>query len=83
MPYNKEMTKEIRRELGISQMHLAYHLGTDTRTISSWENGHTSPKIRILDQIYEFCLDRKVKSFSPYVGLDGTKYAVQVKERKN
>lgn len=52
MPFDGHQFKQFREgQLGVTQLQMAFKLETDTRTISSWENGHTQPSFKMLDKL--------------------------------
>lgn len=46
--------KELRREKGITQEHLAEAFHTTNRSVSRWENGKTMPDISLLIELADF-----------------------------
>lgn len=51
----RELVKEIRRQLGISQEDLARELGISFATINRWENGQVQPSRLARNQFQAFC----------------------------
>jgi transcriptional regulator with XRE-family HTH domain len=56
MPFNPKSIHELRGMAGgISQFGLAKELGCTPQTILNWENGHSTPNVSMLDNLYGFC----------------------------
>ena len=51
----REMVKEVRRQLGISQEDLARELGVSFATVNRWENGKVRPSRLGKAQFDQFC----------------------------
>lgn len=51
---------KIRYELNISQESLARELGVSFATINRWEKGHTTPSIRYIYRIDQFCKAKNI-----------------------
>ena len=49
--YNPELTRGIRKELGLTQTEFGIIIGTHISNIVRWESGSTSPKSDKLGQI--------------------------------
>lgn len=56
----REIIKEVRSQLGLSQEELAHALGVSFASINRWENGKTSPSKLARAQFDTFC--RKMKT---------------------
>jgi transcriptional regulator with XRE-family HTH domain len=62
MQYNfKEDLKSIREILGLSQSELAERLGVEQATISNNELGKGEPSSKLLENVYAFAFDKKIK----------------------
>ncbi len=51
----RELVKEVRRQLGISQEDLARELGVSFATVNRWENGKVKPSKLARAQFDGFC----------------------------
>jgi putative transcriptional regulator len=54
------LVKEVRRQLALSQEHLARELGVSYATVNRWENSQTKPSKLARAQLDAFC-DRMLK----------------------
>lgn len=62
MDYNfKQDLKAIREILGLTQIELAEQLGVDQKTISRNEVGKTEPSSKLLEDVYSYAFDKKIK----------------------
>lgn len=52
-PYSKRI-KEVRKQLGISQMELGKRMGVYTRAINTWENEREAPRRYTFPKIVKF-----------------------------
>lgn len=52
---HRELVKEVRRQLGISQEDLARELGLSFATINRWENGQVQPSRLARNHFQAFC----------------------------
>lgn len=50
-----ELIKEVRKQLGLSQVGLAQELGVSFSTVNRWENGRTIPFKLARRQFDSFC----------------------------
>ncbi|MCD4760197.1 helix-turn-helix domain-containing protein [archaeon] len=64
MPYDKDLTKRIRDELCISQFKLAVMIDRTPQTVNNWENGHNTPHINFLDDLYSVCQQNGIEEFT-------------------
>ncbi len=64
MPYNKDLTKRIREELGISQFKLAVLIDRTPQTVHNWERGKCTPSMDTLDNIYYVCQQNGIQEFT-------------------
>jgi transcriptional regulator with XRE-family HTH domain len=53
MPLNTTAVKELRKRLNLTQTEMGLRLGVGCAAISTYETGIASPKMKILDAIYE------------------------------
>ncbi|MDE5984439.1 MAG: helix-turn-helix domain-containing protein [Eubacterium sp.] len=53
MKFNENI-RNLRKEKGLSQEHLAEKLGVTRQTISKWENGAAMPNLKKLTEIADF-----------------------------
>lgn len=51
----RELVKEVRRQLGVSQEDLARELGLSFATINRWENGQVQPSRLARNHLRAFC----------------------------
>ncbi|WP_420094627.1 helix-turn-helix transcriptional regulator [Geothermobacter hydrogeniphilus] len=51
----RELVKEVRKQLGLSQEELAHELGVSIATINRWENAKTVPFKLARAQFNAFC----------------------------
>lgn len=51
----KELIKEIRQYVKLSQMEMAKKLNIGFATINHWENGHTQPTRLAQEKLLDFC----------------------------
>ena len=56
-----ELTKEIRKRLGLSQEELASVLGVSPISISRWENGKAKPSVLAEKQLFELCKNHNLE----------------------
>lgn len=56
----KEIIKEIRNYLNLSQSQLAEMLNVTFATVNRWENGHSEPNKLAQSKMYEFCKEKSV-----------------------
>ena len=62
MDYNfNHDIKAIREILGLTQMELAEQLGVEQKTISRNETGKTEPTLKLLEHVYAYAFERKIK----------------------
>ena len=62
MEYNfKQDLKAIRGILELTQVELAEQLGVEQKTISRNELGKTEPTARLLEQVYSYAFEKKIK----------------------
>ena len=57
---------KIRQNLLISQEELADKLGVSFATVNRWENGHSSPRKTIVEEIYQLYEDSQNKEVQPH-----------------
>lgn len=60
----KELLKEIRESVNLSQVEIADELGVSFATINRWENGHAVPNRLAQERIYDFCIKHSVPLYS-------------------
>lgn len=60
----KELLKEIRESVNLSQVEIADELGVSFTTINRWENGHAVPNRLAQERIYDFCIKHSVPLYS-------------------
>ena len=51
----RELVKEVRRQLGISQEDLAREVGVSYATVNRWENGQVRPSKLGRTHFFAFC----------------------------
>ena len=56
----KEIIKEIRTYLNLSQSEFAEVLNVTFATVNRWENGHSEPNKLAQSKMYEFCKEKSV-----------------------
>ena len=56
----QELLKQIRENVGFSQVKTADELGVSFATINRWENGHVLPNRLAQERIYDFCVKHSV-----------------------
>ena len=56
----KNLIKNIRTTVNMSQEQFADHLGTTALSINRWENGKTEPNKMAQKQLYQFCKDYRI-----------------------
>ena len=54
-PNYRELVKEVRRQLGVSQEDLAREIGVSFATINRWENGQVQPSRLARNHFHAFC----------------------------
>ena len=57
---------KIRQNLSLSQEELADKLGVSFATVNRWENGHSSPRKTIVEEIYQLYEDSQDKEIESY-----------------
>ncbi len=55
----RELVKQVRRQLGVSQEDLARELGVSFATVNRWENGKVKPSKLARARFDEFCAKMK------------------------
>jgi DNA-binding transcriptional regulator YiaG len=63
------VTKEVRKQLSLSQEELAQALGVSFATVNRWENGRTTPSPMAVTVFKTFCKEQGEKLNLPGVDL--------------
>lgn len=56
----KNLIKQIRNDLNMSQSEFAKRLGVSFATVNRWENGHSVPSKIAQTRLYEVCREKKI-----------------------
>lgn len=57
-----EILKRIRKELNITQEHLARDLNVSFSTLNRWENGRNTPSRLARMRLVEYCTEKDISS---------------------
>lgn len=58
----RDLIKEIRKEIGVSQKEFANKLHVSFSTVNRWENGHVTPNQLAIATLIEFCEREKISA---------------------
>lgn len=58
----RDLIKEIRKEIGVSQKEFANKLHVSFSTVNRWENGHVTPNQLAIATLIELCEREKISA---------------------